>query len=216
MQDRVATSTRHLLLFRDLFANVEAADIQSIDRVHDDFFQELNSIYNYNSISQESASDLLESARKKQITDESPGPWSTAEEESQKPFTPLFDGYDYGKYSQAANDCNELKTLWKIILHAVNGTKLGLKTISNEREQLQSKPKTSLQESWPKFLNSSNSDFAIAQKIDLEKYNDDRIIQITAFGVDFMLDLFDLQIKTLYDMIYSLIMLGDSATSRNV
>lgn len=211
LQNRILRSTRHLLLFRDLFEQVEATEIQSVDRIHDEFFQELNSVYNYNSISAEAASDLIQSARLTKQTDGLPGLWATAEEQSKKPFKPLFENYDYAKFSKAANDCNELKVLWQIILHAVNGTKMGIKTISNEREQLQSKPAKTLGESWPVLQNSSNSNFAIAQKIDLEKFNDDRIIQITAFGVEFVLELFGLQIKTIYDMIYSMIMLGDGA-----
>lgn len=216
VQDRVARSTRHLLLFRDLFANVDAAEVQSVNRIHDDFFQELNAVYNYNSISTESASDLIQSARMTKNMGESAGLWATAEEESKKPFKPLFENYDYAKYSKAANDCNELEILWKIILHAVNGTKLGLKTISNERDELQSTPVKSLRESWPVLHNSSNSDFAITQNIDLEKFNDDRIIQLTTAGVDFVLKLFNVQIQTIYDLVYSFIMLGDGAMECNL
>ena len=211
VQDRVVRSTRHLLLFRDLFENVAASNIQSVDKIHDDFFRELNAVYNYNTISTESASDLLQSARmSKNTDDETPGLWASAEDQSKKPFKPLFENYDYAKYSKAANDCDELKTLWLILLHAVNGTKMGFKTISNERDKLQSKPAETLRDSWPTLRNSSNS-FAILQKIDLERFNDDRIIQITAFGVDFVLDLFGLQIQTFYDMIYSVVMFGNGA-----
>ena len=174
VQDRVVRSTRHLLLFRDLFENVEASEIQSVNRIHDEFFRELNAVYNYNSISTEAASDLIESARLTKNTDQTTGLWATAEEQSKKPFKPLFENYDYAKFSKAANDCNELKILWQIILHAVNCTKMGFKTISNERDKLQSKPAETLRDSWPTLRNSSNSSFAIAQKIDLERFNDDR------------------------------------------
>ena len=44
VQDRVVRSTRHLLLFRDLFENVDAAEVESVDRIHDEFFRELNAV----------------------------------------------------------------------------------------------------------------------------------------------------------------------------
>ena len=107
--------------------------------------------------------------------------------------------------------CNDLRTLVQIFKHAFIGMHLGLKTMTNDREELQAKPAASLREAWPSLLRTSSTEFAVPNTV-LEQEPPDMLSQWSAKALKMVLSWVGVNVSDAYDIIYSIMFAAKEST----
>lgn len=107
--------------------------------------------------------------------------------------------------------CNDLRTLVQIFKHGFIGMHLGMKTLTNEREEIQAKPAASLREAWPSLLRTSSTEFAVPDTV-LEQEPPDVLSQWSAKALKLVLSWVGVNISDAYDVIYSIMFAAKEST----
>ena len=107
--------------------------------------------------------------------------------------------------------CNDLRTLVQIFDRAIRGVHLGIKTLTNEREEIQRKPASSLREAWPALLETNTTEFAVPKDV-LEKEPPDTLSRWSAKGLKTVLSWVGVKISDAYDIVYSIMFAAKEST----
>jgi hypothetical protein len=107
--------------------------------------------------------------------------------------------------------CNDLRTLVQIFNHSFVGIHLGMKTLTNKREELQAKPAASLREAWPSLLRTKSTEFAVPDAV-LEQEPSDTLSQWSAKALKIVLSWVGVNVSDAYDIIYSIMFAAKEST----
>ena len=176
-QSTRSSHPRSLLLFQELVMAVESRvrdGWDQADRLHEAFAQSITQILTYKHVEQDP------------ILGEQLWP--------QRPPDAADD---------AADHCDELRTLLLLSVNVAEGVRKGWLTLTHERNTMQSKPAESLRDAWPPLL-SATGEYAMPEHTLEPGPQNDMLVGIAIDAVDATLDALDVRPTVFYDLLFSL------------